>query len=44
MTAHNHKYVKKKLDELGVKVYNVTRGGALEIFERKRIDDILGEK
>ena len=29
-------------DRLGVKIYNATRGGKLEIFERANLDDVLG--
>ena len=29
---------------LGFKIFNVTRGGMLEIFERKNLDEILADK
>jgi hypothetical protein len=32
---------KKYADNLGIKIYNATRGGHLEIFERVNIDDIF---
>ena len=31
-------------DKQGVKIYNATRGGKLEIFERVSLDDILTPK
>ena len=36
-------YLKAKefAEENNVKIYNATRGGALEIFERVNLDDIL---
>ena len=36
-----YEYVNKKIKKIGVRVYNVTRGGDLEVFERKNFDDIL---
>lgn len=35
--------VKKQMDKYGFKVFNATRGGALEIFERVNLDDLLEE-
>lgn len=32
---------RKCADEHGVKIYNATRGGKLEVFERKKFDDIF---
>lgn len=36
-----HKAVKKYADSQGIKIYNATRGGALEVFPRVDLDDIL---
>lgn len=35
---------KENLDKMGVKVYNATRGGMLEVFPRVDLDEILLEK
>lgn len=35
---------KKALDEKGIKVYNATRGGMLEVFPRVDLDEVLSEK
>ena len=35
---------KKALDARGIKVYNATRGGMLEIFPRVDLDEVLLEK
>lgn len=35
---------KIEADKLGVKIYNATRGGMLEVFERVDLDEILGLK
>jgi hypothetical protein len=35
---------KKYADSHGVKVYNCTRGGKLEVFERKNLEDVINEK
>jgi hypothetical protein len=35
--------VKKYTDAHGIKVYNATRGGALEVFERKSLEEVLAE-
>lgn len=37
----SYRYVKKRLDPLGVHVYNATRGGELEVFERRNFDDLF---
>ena len=34
---------KKYADMYGVKVYNVTRGGKLEVFERKELEEVIGK-
>lgn len=36
--------VKKYADSHGIKVYNATRGGVLEVFPRVRLEDVLKEK
>lgn len=37
----DHKCAKKTADKLGIKIYNATRGGMLEIYPRVDIDSIL---
>lgn len=39
-----HTEIKKFCDERGVKVYNATRGGALEVYPRVRLEDVLSNK
>lgn len=36
-----YKRAKKKYEQTGRKIYNITRGGKLEVFERIDIDDIV---
>ena len=36
-----YEMAKKSAEKLGIKIYNVTRGGALEIFERRKLEDVL---
>lgn len=36
-----YRAAKKYCDSNGIKIYNVTRGGELEIFERRNLDNIL---
>ena len=36
-------YYKKKMDGYGVKVFNATRGGMLEIFPRVTLEDVLAK-
>lgn len=36
------KVAKKYADEHGIKIYNATRGGMLEVFERVNLDDWVG--
>ena len=36
--------VKKYADSHGIKVYNATRGGVLEVFPRVKLEDVLKEK
>jgi len=34
-------YIKKKMDKYGVRVYNATRGGMLEVFPRVDLEDVI---
>ena len=36
--------VKKQMNKYGFKVFNATRGGSLEVFERVNLDDLLEEE
>ena len=38
-----YKAAKKYADENGIKIYNATRGGVLEVFPRVNLDDIIKE-
>ncbi len=38
----DHKCMKEAADRMGVKIYNATRGGMLEVYPRVDLDDILG--
>lgn len=38
-----YKEVKKQMNQYGFTVFNATRGGALEVFERVNLDDLLKE-
>lgn len=38
----SYKEVKKYADSHCIKVYNATRGGMLEVFERKKLEEVLG--
>ena len=38
----NFKTAKAYADSLGVNIYNATRGGKLEVFDRVNLDDIVG--
>lgn len=40
----SYEVVKKYEKVFGFKIFNVTRGGMLEIFERKNLDEILADK
>lgn len=40
----DYQCAKIEADRLGVKIYNATRGGMLEVFERVDLDEILGLK
>jgi hypothetical protein len=35
---------KRYADTHGIKVYNCTRGGKLEVFERKKLEDVISTK
>lgn len=37
-----YRKTKKYADEHGIKIYNATRGGKLEIFERVDLENVLG--
>lgn len=37
----DYKIIKEEADKRGVKVYNATRGGALEVFERVALEDVI---
>lgn len=39
-----YKEVKRYADAHGIKVYNATRGGVLEVFPRVKLEDVLKEK
>lgn len=39
----SYKMAKKFAEEHGVKIYNATRGGKLEVFERVDFDDVVGK-
>lgn len=41
---YDYKLLKKNADKLGIKVFNVTRGGALEIFPRVKLENIINKK
>lgn len=38
-----YKIAKKYADEHGIKIYNATRGGKLEVFERVNLDEVLSK-
>ena len=42
--ARAYREAKAYCDENGIKIYNATRGGKLEIFERVNLDDLLDGK
>ena len=39
-----YEFIKKETEKQGVKVYNATRGGALEVFERVDFDLLFKEE
>lgn len=43
MINEDFKGVKKYADKHNIKIINATRGGRLEVFERKTLDDILND-
>lgn len=44
LCAQGFELARKKAEEKGIKIYNATRGGKLEIFERKDFDSIEFKK
>ena len=40
-TTQSYINAKKYCEENGIKIYNATRGGKLEVFERKSLDDVI---
>jgi hypothetical protein len=38
-----YKAMKKVADKYGIKIFNATRGGVLEVFERVDLDSVLGK-
>lgn len=42
-TTFAYRSARRFLDSHGVKIYNATRGGKLEEFDRKKLEEILGE-
>lgn len=42
LTESAYRSAKRYCDSHGIKIYNATRGGRLEVFPRVNIDDILG--
>lgn len=41
-TTLAYKAAKEYADRNGIKIYNATRGGKLEVFERKTLEEVLG--
>ena len=39
-----YKVAKQYADDHNIKIYNATRGGKLEVFERVDLDDILMQR
>jgi len=39
-----YEFIKNKLGKKGIKIYNATRGGALEVFERVEFDSLFEEE
>ena len=37
----DYRMLKEETDKLGIKVYNATRGGALEVFPRVCLENVL---
>ena len=40
-SINSMKVAKRYADSNGIKIYNATRGGKLEVFERKSFDEVL---
>lgn len=43
MMTEGYRFIKRELEKEGVKIYNATRGGNLEVFPRVNLEDILIE-
>ena len=41
-SALAYKAAKEYAEKHGIKIYNATRGGKLEVFERKTLEEVLG--
>lgn len=41
---HAYQTAKKYADEHGIKIFNATRGGELEVFDRVKLDDVFAKK
>lgn len=41
--TRGYKFIKKHMDKLGVKIYNATRGGSLEVFPRVDFDRLFDD-
>lgn len=41
LMIEDFKVIKKYADSIGVKIYNATAGGMLEVFERVNLDDVI---
>ena len=42
VSVHAYKVIEEYAKKHGIKIYNCTRGGALEEFERKSLEEALG--
>ncbi len=42
--VHSHEVAKKSAAEMGILIYNATVGGALEVYERRNIHEVLNGK
>ena len=43
LMIEDFKVIKEYADKIGVKIYNATDGGMLEVFERANLSDVLAE-
>ena len=39
--VNSYQKIKEYAEQKGIKIYNATRGGYLEVFERVNLDDLL---